>query len=193
MLAATQKKNKFNYSDYLTWPNDERWEIIKGEAFNMSPAPSPRHQKIITKLAYQFENYFQDKGCDVYIAPFDVRFAETEQKDEFIETVVQPDISVVCDDSKIDDKGCRGAPDLIVEILSVSTATKDITKKFDLYEEQAVKEYWIVHPTEKYLEIYLLGKDNEYGKPLRYTEESIFIVNSFPELEINLSFFQKLI
>jgi Uma2 family endonuclease len=157
---------KYNYTDYLTWKNEnQRWEIINGEVYDMSPAPSRKHQFLSWELSRQIGNFLLDKSCQAYHAPFDVRFPEgIWDKNEIID-VVQPDLMVICDTSKLDDKGCQGAPDFIIEILSPGTAFKDFTIKHALYERNGVKEYWLVDPVNQMLTIYLLGEDGKYGKP----------------------------
>ncbi|MCU0644578.1 MAG: Uma2 family endonuclease [bacterium] len=170
-LPQLKKDTKFTYGDYANWPEDERWELIEGYAYNMSPAPSRRHQQISRDLAVPIANFLTDKSCEVYFAPFDVRLPEADEPDENIETVVQPDMVVVCDKSKLDEKGCRGAPDLIIEILSPFTAPKDMKIKLSLYEKHGVTEYWVVHPIDNIVMVFKLGKNKKYGKPEVYTEE----------------------
>lgn len=182
-----KEKEKYTYGDYLTWQDDERWELIDGIAYNMSPAPSTYHQEISLELAYQIRNYLKDKSCKVYCAPFDVRLPKGTEKDEDIDTVVQPDIVVIYDHSKIDEKGCRGAPDLVIEILSPHTSQKDIKEKFFLYEKVAVKEYWIVHPTDKTVIVFKLDKNNKYERPDMYTREDKIKVSIFDDLTIDLN------
>ncbi|MCP4150949.1 MAG: Uma2 family endonuclease [bacterium] len=160
----------FNYTDYLTWPEDERWELIRGIPFEMSAAPNRFHQEISGDLFNIIKNYLKDKKCRVYAAPFDVRFAEANQADDEIETVLQPDISVICNTSKLDDKGCKGAPDFVVEILSPFTSKMDRMIKFHVYEHFGVKEYWLVSPGDKTVEVFLLGDNGKYGRPEFYSE-----------------------
>ncbi len=132
---------KYTIEDWRQWPDDERWELIEGEAWSMSPAPNREHQKILMELAYQIRSYLDKKSCEIYVAPIDV-FLLNNENDE--ETVVQPDILVVCDPAKLIPEGIKGAPDFIIEILSPSTASKDLEIKKVLYEKHGVKEYWIV-------------------------------------------------
>ena len=188
MSSTAKNLNQiYSYSDYLVWPEEESWELINGIAFSMSPAPSRFHQKILMELSRQFANYLKGKKCEVYSAPFDVRLNEKESaKDSEIMNVVQPDIVIVCDESKLDDKGCLGAPDLVVEILSPHTASKDVKEKFELYEKYQVKEYWIVHPTEKIFEIFLLSQQKIYQKPFMYHFDDEIKVNLFDDLIICL-------
>lgn len=170
MPHAVAKPGRFTYGDYSAWPDDERWELINGVAYDMTPAPSRVHQEVVVELARQIGNFLRDRPCRVYVAPFDVRLPDTDEADERVETVVQPDIAVICDESKLDDKGCRGAPDLIVEVLSPRTAAKDMIQKRDSYERHGVREYWLVHPVDHLLWIYRLEGD-VFGKPeVRATE-----------------------
>jgi Uma2 family endonuclease len=160
----------FSYADYLHWTFEERVELIKGKLFKMSPAPRRSHQEVHANLFTEIGSFLKGQPCRVYSAPFDVRFpARPDDSNEETFTVVQPDICVVCDARKLDEAGCKGAPDLIVEILSPSTASKDLHEKFDVYEENGVKEYWLVYPGENILEIFDLvdGKYVSRGKFVR--------------------------
>ena len=152
----------------------------------MTPAPSPRHQELSSELLRQFANYLLDKPCKVYAAPFDVRLPENDEQDEDVQTVVQPDISVVCDSSKIDERGCKGSPDLIIEILSPGTARKDIKEKYLLYEKSGVKEYWLVDPTVKTVVVFTQAAERRYGRPEVYSEEDTVEVGVFKGLSIEL-------
>jgi Uma2 family endonuclease len=179
---------RYTYADYLTWPDDERWEIIDGVAYAMCPAPGRKHQLISRNLERQIDGYLKDKSCDMYHAPFDVRLSErTGFTDEKIETVVQPDLLIVCDKSKLDERGCIGAPDIVVEILSPSTATNDIKIKFDLYQRHGVKEYWIVHPEEQTVMVFKRGEDETFGKPERYAKDDKIPVPLLGDLVIDLA------
>jgi len=178
---------KFSYADYLSWPDDERWEIIEGVAYDMSPSPTTEHQGISFKLSGILYAFLKDKKCKAFAAPFDVRLAETnDEVDEELKTVVQPDIAVVCDQNKLDKRGCYGAPDITVEILSPSTSYKDQTEKLLLYEKHRVKEYWIVNPDAKYVMIYRL-EGVKYGKPEYLTENDTIKSMALDGLEIDLS------
>ena len=177
---------KYTYGDYLKWPDEERWEIIDGVPYLMSPAPSVDHQKISGETFRQFANYLVGKKCDVFNAPFDVRLPAADEKDEDIQTVVQPDIVVICDKSKLDQRGYRGAPALIVEILSPSTSKKDLSEKYDLYERCEVKEYWVVFPLDKVLDVYLPDEEGKYRKAGSYEKEDRVKPSIFDDLEIDL-------
>jgi Uma2 family endonuclease len=185
--AVPLENNKgFTYKDYLQWDDDRRWELIDGIAFNMTPAPSRKHQQVSMELAVQIANFLKGKQCEVYAAPFDVRLPEKDEPDDEIKTVVQPDISVICDKTKLDDRGCRGAPDLIIEIVSPFTARKDLKDKMFLYERCGVKEYWIVHPEEKILMRYKL-ENNRYGRAEIFSQEDTLRTVLLEGLEIELA------
>jgi len=162
-LPIKKADHKFTYVDYSSWPDEERWELIDGVAYNMSPAPTSTHQRLCRILLTEISIFLKQKSCEPFIAPFDVYFPEYSGQDfNSIHTIVQPDISMICDQDKIIEKGCLGAPDLIIEILSPSTAKKDMHEKFHLYEKNGVNEYWIVDPGNKYIRIFHLlteGKD----------------------------------
>ena len=179
---------KFSYEDYLKWPENERWELIYGEAWDMSPAPNRKHQGILGKLFFQIEDYLKDKDCNVYIARFDVRLPENkENNNKETDTVVQPDLLVVCDKTKLDDAGCIGAPDWIIEILSPSTAVKDLNDKYQLYEAKGVKEYWIIDPSNNFLSVYLLDISGKYFRSGVYSSDSKVQCSTLPELIIDLT------
>jgi Uma2 family endonuclease len=164
MIEPARKIGSFTYRDYRRWPDEERWELIAGEAWDMCPAPTRPHQQMVVELTTQIHSFLRDKPCEVYSAPFDVRLPEADEPDDAVTDVVQPDISVICDPAKLDNAGCRGAPDWIIEVLSKRTAVKDHRVKRNLYERHGVREYWLVHPTERLLTIYRL-EDGVYGKP----------------------------
>ncbi|MBS9523901.1 Uma2 family endonuclease [Litoribacter alkaliphilus] len=147
---------KYSYADYLSWEMDEMVEIIKGKVFKWTAAPSRIHQKVISDLNTAINVFLKGKPCEVYPAPFDVRLPTKSNKNEDIFTVVQPDLSVVCDKSKLDDAGCIGAPDLIVEVLFPSNNKKELKNKYEVYLESGVKEYWVLQPIGQTLLIYTL-------------------------------------
>ena len=185
---ARKLEERYSYADYLSWPEGERWELIHGAPYDMSPAPAPQHQRISREISAQFHRFFSGKSCEVLYAPIDVRLpGSAEQDDEKIETVVQPDILVICDPQKIDERGCKGPPDLIVEILSPSTASKDMREKFDLYEAHGVREYWLVHPFEQLVEVFELGEDGRYARAKKFFDSEKMPVTLFPGLELDLA------
>lgn len=188
MLTSPKKLNMvFSYKDYLSWDADnERWELIDGIAYDMSPAPTRKHQKLSGILFSKFHNFLEDKDCSVYAAPFDIRLPEGFQADNEIKTVVQPDISVFCDEDKLDDKGAVGAPDLVIEILSPSSAVKDLREKFFLYEKAGVKEYWIVDPANETLTVYNLDENGKYPRGKIFAGEDKVKVGIFEDLDIKM-------
>lgn len=187
MSAVQDSVRRFTYGDYRRWPDEERWELIEGEAFNMSPAPSRSHQDWVLELGRQIANHLLGKPCRPFIAPFDVRLPEKNEADDDIKTVVQPDISVICDRSKLDESGCRGAPDFIIEVLSPGTSRKDQIQKKRLYERHGVREYWLVHPIERILTRYLL-EDGRYGAALIEETVGTTEIRVLPGLVIDWAF-----
>jgi Uma2 family endonuclease len=183
---AENEDHRYTYGDYLTRPDEERWELIDGIAYAMTPAPSTQHQRISGELFRQLSNYFLDKSGEVFAAAFDVRLPQGNEQDEAIDTVVQPDIVVVCDPAKIDEKGCKGAPDLVVEIVSPSTVQKDLKQKMALYERAGVKEYWIIHPADKTVMIFKLNQMAQYGRPEILTKEDTLKTDLFEDLSVDL-------
>lgn len=159
---ALAPEERFTYRHYRTWPDDERWELIGGHAWAMSPAPLRQHQECIHRLAVELGNYMKGRPCKVYEAPFDVLLPEGSEDADEVDTVVQPDLVVYCDRSKLTREGARGAPDLAVEVISPSTSRKDQREKFDLYERHGVREYWIVDPGNRSIMIYRLRPDGHY-------------------------------
>ncbi len=184
---ARKEDEHFTYGDYLSWNDDERWELIDGVPYDMSPAPRVAHQRILGNLHYQLFPWFIDKPCQLFLAPFDVRLPEADEADERVATVVQPDLLVVCDPGKLDQAGCRGAPDLIIEILSPGTAHKDLKIKFDLYERAGVREYWIVDPAERTVMLFTGDGDGRYGRPQVYGDHDRVRVSIFPGVEVALA------
>jgi len=170
-VASDDGYQRFTYRDYRSWPEDERRELIEGVAWDMNPSPSTSHQQILMALFNIIYNFLREKSCQVFIAPLDVRFPEDNEPDGEIESVVQPDLFIVCDRTKMDDHGCKGAPDVIMEVLSPYTARKDMKEKLSLYEKVGVREYWLIQPNDKTVMVYMRGKNGKYGRPAIYTEE----------------------
>ena len=187
-VPRLKEQERFTYAEYLSWPDEERWELIDGVPYMMSPAPTRKHQELSVELCRQFANYLKGKPCRIYDAPFDVRLPETAgASDDEIETVVQPDIVVVCDHGKLDDKGCTGAPDLIIEILSPSSAERDLKEKFYLYQRVGVREYWIVNQSDNTVMTFKLNNEGEYGRPDMYGSRDTVSVPLLGELIIDLA------
>lgn len=171
-MYAEEIKERYSYKDYLSWPEDERWELIDGEPVAMSPAPNRNHQSILGELHLIIGFFLKGKPCRVYLSPLDVRIDQEEgTPDEEVYTVLQPDLVVVCDKKKQDDMGIKGSPDLAIEILSKGTARRDQNVKFKIYEEAGVREYWIVDPWKRTITIHLLGGDGKYSAPVCYSEK----------------------
>jgi len=179
---------QYTYADYLTWIDDKSRELING-FIKMMSAPLRIHAKVSIKIIGKLLSIIEkNKGyCEVYTAPFDVRFPKNgETADDKIYTVVQPDICVICDLSKLDERGCCGAPDMIVEILSPATAKKDMNDKFNLYEENGVKEYWVVYPRDKTINVFLLQENGKYHDGSLYEFEGKVPIHIFDNYTIDL-------
>ena len=186
--SALKSDRIYTYGDYRTWPDDERWELIDGTAWNMSPAPNRWHQQFQMALITQIAPYLKGHPCKVYAAPFDVLLPDSpEQEEDSVVTVVQPDISVICDRSKLTFTGCTGAPEWVIEILSPFTSRKDMAVKFELYQRHGVKEYWIVDPGNKYVHVYFLDENGKYSEdPLVYLMDAQIECNVVQGLTIDL-------
>lgn len=179
---------QYSYADYLTWQFQERLELIKGYIHKMSLAPARKHQKILWNVITPFSAYFKDARCEVYPAPFDVRLPrKSSEADKEIFTVLQPDLCVICDLSKLDDRGCVGAPDLIVEILSPGNTKKEMKHKYDAYEEAGVKEYWLIQPDDRNVFPFVLNDQGKFIGLHPLTDEDILISVVFPDLHVDLS------
>lgn len=178
----------YSYADYLTWKFQDRLELLKGRIFTMSPAPGRLHQVIVGRLHIAMAPAFNKTKCQLFLSPFDVRLLNRKKStpDNDVFTVVQPDLSVICDEEKLDDRGCNGAPDLVIEILSPGNSKKELGIKFDLYEESGVMEYWIVEPAENTVFIYSRENNRFIGhRPL--TVDDVIKSPLFPELNFKIS------
>ncbi|QFY42007.1 Uma2 family endonuclease [Candidatus Methylospira mobilis] len=184
MALALKDNNLYCYGDYLNWPDDVRYELIDGYAYLMSPpGPDLSHQDIAGEIYFQVRQALRGKPCRAFIAPLDVRLPKQNEADAQIDTVVQPDVMVVCSPEKLDRRGVRGAPDWVVEVLSPSTSGHDQIKKRSVYERHGVREYWLVHPTDRILTVYRL-ENGEYGKPLQSQLEGETPVGILPDIVI---------
>lgn len=162
-LSDLDLNGTYSYADYLKWTIEERLELIKGKIFKMSPAPGSTHQRISQRINVSLYNHLLGKKCEVFAAPFDVRLIRKKPSDDSeIITVVQPDICVICDPAKIDSRGCLGAPDIVVEILSPGNNQKELRNKYEVYEEAGVQEYWIVSPPSEFFLKYTLDAQGHY-------------------------------
>ncbi len=170
----------YTYADYLMWKIKDRVEILKGKIFKMSPAPAISHQSISFNLSGLFFMYFHNKPCKVFASPFDVVFKNKDGKED---TVVQPDLCVVCDPERLaDGKRCQGAPDLIIEILSPGNSKKELKNKYELYQEAGVREYWLVHPQDEYVIINVLENNLYRALPPFVDKEVTSVI--FPDLSL---------
>ncbi len=171
------------YGEYRTWPEDVRYELVDGSAYLMAPAPSVDHQRVAGALYRQIADTLEGAKCEAFIAPFDVRLPRGDEADDAVDTVVQPDISVVCDPAKIDTRGCRGAPDWVIEVLSPATAAHDQSVKLAAYERAGVKEVWFVHPTDRTVAVYV-HDGTRYGRPKVAAWEGTLASEAVPTVSI---------
>ena len=178
----------YTYADYLTWQFKERVELFKGRIHKMSPAPNTNHQRVSREMSVLFSKVFKHKSCEYFVAPFDVRLKDSKKPitDSDYNTIIQPDLCIICDESKLDEQGCVGSPDLVVEILSSGNSKKEMGEKFELYLENKIKEYWIVDPANQSVLVYQLN-NNQYinTKPLTVDDE--LQSELFPELKFKVS------
>jgi Uma2 family endonuclease len=184
-LSQLDLNETYSYFDYLNWKFQERVELYKGKIFEMSPAPASRHQRLLGKVNYPIYSFLEEKNCEVFQAPFDVRLKRNTDDKKNI-TVVQPDICVICDPEKIDERGCNGAPDLVVEILSPGNSKKEMKLKFDLYEEAGVLEYWIVDPEKEIVLQYVL-ENGQYTNHRPLTSDDILNSKVLEGFKLDLS------
>ena len=178
--ALVDYKKRYTYADYLTWDDDKRYELIDGVPYLMS-APTVQHQRILGRLFLKIGNFLDGKSCEVFLAPFDVRLNADTSDD----TVVQPDIVIICDESIMMKTGCISAPDMVIEVLSPSTSMRDRALKLELYQRTGVREYWIVDPEEKFLHTHILDNGRYYIRC--YTENETASVHILEDCEINLA------
>ncbi len=184
-MPRSETNKKFNYADYISWPDDERWEIHEGVP-SMLTAPSWQHQDILGSLIQQFKNYLSDKPCKVFAAPFDLRLPEPGQNDEESINVVQPDLTVICDLTRLKGSGYFGTPELVIEISSPSSGKIDKIFKYKIYEKAGIPEYWIVEPTDKTVTVFTLGNNKRYERRGAYSEDDSIPLSIFPDFSVNL-------
>jgi Uma2 family endonuclease len=188
-LSQLDLNGIYSYADYMQWHFEQYVELIKGKIMPMS-APNTRHQQISWRLAKAISNFAFPKSCQAFSAPFDVRLFDrkkSKKADKDIFTVVQPDLCVICDSNKIDERGCLGAPDWVIEILSRGNSKKELQQKFELYEESGVKEYWIVYPDQETIHQFVLNEEGKYQLLKMYVSDQAAIPTIFPELSIALN------
>jgi len=175
-LDQLDLNKSYTYADYLTWQFKERVELLRGKLLKMSPAPNVRHQRISSELSYTIQHFLKQKSCELFTAPFDVRLPlpGNKSKSAKIDTVVQPDICVICDEAKLDAQGCNGAPDLIIEILSPGNSKREMKDKFALYESAGVREYWIIDPVREHILVYVVDETGKFiGRQPFYAGDQI--------------------
>ncbi len=176
---------EYTYADYMKFEFEEMAELIRGKIFRMSPAPKASHQSVSISLSSIIWTYLKGKTCQIYAAPFDVILPVSNKKREKATTVVQPDICVICNPEIVEEDGCFGVPDWIIEILSPHTSKKDLQLKYDVYEEAGVKEYWIVMPQEKLIEVFIL-ENGKYRRVKTYAQNDEVPSHTLPELSLKL-------
>jgi Uma2 family endonuclease len=175
----------YTYSDYLQFTFDEMVELIRGKIVKMDPAPSSTHQRIVRRLTRQIDHQLHGQRCELFIAPFDVILPSADGDYGSSDRVVQPDLCVICNPAKIEERGCFGTPDWIIEILSPSTASKDLKDKYEIYEEAGVLEYWIVDPVHRSIEVFTLV-DATYQRVSTYVDGDQLHPVLFPDLTVEL-------
>ena len=188
-LSQLDPNGTYSYADYLTWKFEQALEIIKGKIFPMA-APGRTHQKLSLYLSATLYNQFKNHPCEAYAAPFDIRLYDRRKSlkaDQDIYTVVQPDLCVICDLDKLDERGCLGAPDLVVEILSPGNSSREMKTKKNLYAEAGVREYWIVDPVHETVARYNLITEDTYDRPLIFVSTEVMPSLIFPDLSLVLS------
>jgi len=166
-LADLDLDKVYTYADYYKWRFDERVELIKGKIFKMSPAPNRLHQELGGDIYAALNIFLRGKPCKAYVAPFDVRLPRKSKNDKDIITVLQPDVCVVCDLSKLDKRGCIGAPDIVVEVLSPGNNAKEIKNKYEMYEQAGVKEYWVVSPQNQTFLVHTMHEGKFQLEPVK--------------------------
>lgn len=189
-LSQLDMDGTYTYADYLTWQFDDALELIKGKIMLMSPAPNVNHQRISMRLSYMLYPFFNNKKCQLFAAPFDVRLYNKNKSiiaNKEIITVVQPDLCVICDSEKLDMQGCSGAPDWIIEILSKGNSKREMQIKYDLYQESGVKEYWLIYPVEQAVYQFVLDDvTQQYRLFKMYPGDAKANSYLFPDLEVDL-------
>jgi Uma2 family endonuclease len=189
-LSQLDLTQTYSYADYVTWHFSEAIELIKGKIMVMSPAPNVNHQRISVNLSSPIHQFFRRKKCAVFVAPFDVRLYDRKKSllaNQDIQTLVQPDLCVICNPEILDKQGCNGAPDWIIEILSKGNAKRDMSIKYALYQESGVKEYWMVYPEEHAIHQFVLDEQGFYHLKQMFADDDIASPQLFPELTIELT------
>jgi Uma2 family endonuclease len=186
-LSQLDPDGVYTYADYLLWQFEERVELLRGRIAQMA-APSRLHQKISGNLYRILSNATWRSPCEVYMVPFDVRLPHySQKKNKEVQTVVQPDLCVICDPEKLDDRGCIGAPDLMVEVISPGNSKREMRDKFEIYREAGVREYWIISPIEKTVQVYQLNEADQYIGLRPFVDDDVLTTPVIPGLTIDLS------
>jgi Uma2 family endonuclease len=184
-LSDLDINKTYSYADYYSWTFEERVELINGKIFNLESSPGTEHQRLSGRIVNSFYNYLKGKPYEVFAAPFDVRLPKQSKNDEDVFNVVQPDLCVICDRSKIDERGCLGVPDIVIEILIAGDNRKELKDKFELYESAGVKEYWIILSISKTFLKYIL-KDGHFLSSRLLTFGDLIITPILPGFSLNL-------
>jgi Uma2 family endonuclease len=188
-LSQLDLEKSYSYADYLTWQFEERVELIHGKISLITPTSNVLYQRISGKLALEIGNYLKGKKCELFVAPFDVRLYDCKKsilKNQDIQTVVQPDLCVVCNPDFLDEQGCNGAPDWIIEILSKGNSKREMQVKYELYREAGVTEYWIVYPNDCAIHQFVLNENERYELVNMFTDDDVATPHLFPDLEVKL-------
>jgi len=189
-LSQLDPNGTYSYADYLTWQLEESVELIKGKIMAMSPAPNVKHQRVSLNLSLSLGTYFKHRDCLVFVAPFDVKLYDSRKSklsDREVFSVVQPDLCVICDNDKLTEHGCDGAPDWIIEVLSPGNSKKEVRLKYDLYQENGVSEYWMVYPYEQIVQQFVLDEAGKYQLHALYPGNESVTPILFPELQVDLT------
>lgn len=189
-ISQLDLSKSYSYADYLNWRLTQTVELIKGKIFKMSPAPRTGHQRVSWNFSGIFYRFVKQTDCHAFAAPFDVKLYDrkkSEKANEEIFTVVKPDICIVCDKTKIDEMGCNGSPDLIIEILSPGNSKKEMKIKYELYEETGVREYWIADPERQTIQIFALDENEKYKHFGLFVCDDIATSAILPELKLDLT------
>jgi len=184
-LDQLDPNGTYTYADYLLWQFTERVELLRGKIRQMA-APSVKHQRISIRFSRLLANALWQTSCQVFAAPFDVRLTRMRD-DKEVKTVVQPDLCVICDPSKLDERGCNGAPDLIIEILSPGNSRTEMKDKFELYQEAGVLEYWVVSPIEKTIQVWTLDEQGIYFSRQPKVEGDTVTTPIVPNLAVDVT------
>ncbi len=188
-LSQLDPDGTYSYADYLTWRLEESVELFKGKIMMMAPTPNRKHQTVSGNLSLSLGNYFKRKNCQPFVAPFDVKLYDRRKsllQDREVFSVVQPDLCLICDKEKLTEQGCDGAPDWIIEILSPGNSKKELSLKFQLYQECGVTEYWIVYPYEQSIHQFVLDQHDQYQLHAMHPGDDIATPYLFPDLQIDL-------